>query len=1417
MLGKLKSFNVSTNVWIVIGTLTILVLFYIFYLEYHIASQESRIISTRFRVLDQFGDNIDAKINSYQANANQLGSLGLSDAKKKAEPSDYSENAKFLSDHLNKDLEIAGIKYDQGYSNFSIMPKNLEGNNTLIKTKTDEYFYFDPVQINVDSVITDLHSIFVRTEYNNLIKGLQRNDVFDGLFILRDSQIVYSTLDSDLLLGTVKDNIEHINASAENEQVDNLLKHDELIIPTENDPVLGHIYSGEFLDITISNKKYKLFFKPVKIKGQQWFLCGLMESANYNAAKRSISPWVIILSSLVLILILLSLPIIKLKVISKIEYLETSTITTSALSILLGSSAIMLFLMFLTQNTVNLQNTDHKLQEFSTQIDSLFYTEIEDAYDQLMEYDSVYDSFHFDEISKYPKGPIDTNILNISPNDIRFPDKYKYADYLFWIKKNGTQSAYLTPFKKVGTLSDLKNRDYFKKKDEWFLPSDSTKKFRLESILSLTSGNHKVAMSTSSNVEDNPVIATSSRFYSIIDPIVPKNYGYSIIDESGKVWFHSNKNRNLMENFIHECNDDGFLKSAIYSRTGKAINVNYYNKPHRVFIQPINKLPLYLVTFYNKNADTSFHAQVFTLTLIILSAFFFFMFIQIIILMAMERQLQWKLSKNLIMKITRPMIHLKNHYKFLFWIYLIVASITIALLSQFDMLQSIIIIYSLEIIIFAFSYRVLNHNQAKIRRRKWFTIINLGILILIDLGLLYVSGFHNSIGVLGYQAILILLLEISYGRLRTQIEKYTHSFNEAFIRVYVLFLISIAIIFAVIPTLKFYEIGYNIESEIRLRHNQVDLMKKREDRNMNWNKYYASQVIQTPTTNSILKMRRDKGSYTSFLNELDFSTDPVNRDSIEENPYKPSILNSLVVSIRPIYDDEIIENKYLIISGQNNSNLSWYNYANNKLVLKYLSQTEDPKFENLCYHHIIGRIDGLNFIVPFHGNAFTGTKNIIFNILYVALFIFIFYILYFLIKFGIRNIYSLDIVKNYSHEFFGETVRHQMLANKDIFIVRLSAKDETNRIEKGLLKDIYLDWSDEKTIEDSAIKITNGLAAKNAALKKSENTLVNKIEGTGTIGALNSTFTVFIDHFDWRFDDPNLFKKKLDVLWAFINRDDIRLIIVSQIHANKIIEYYRGIVEKSDSVLDESTSKDFNFALCLKNLTEFTQFTGNIIINYLPVRFNFSWEDEDRLCLRSKSKMSFPGLIKSELEASDYLEQFKDAVTKYYETYCVKQNKENPEELIITKINSLVDSYYEDIFNACSDEEKYVLYDLAKDLIMNQKNSKAIYGLLQKGLLIKKCDKINFMNVSFRSFVMSRLTVENTSALELKIGKETGTWKGYKFTLIIIILALFIFIAMANQNFLDNLNQLFIAIGGGIAVITGILGLLSRKNSSENG
>jgi hypothetical protein len=147
---------------------------------------------------------------------------------------------------------------------------------------------------------------------------------------------------------------------------------------------------------------------------------------------------------------------------------------------------------------------------------------------------------------------------------------------------------------------------------------------------------------------------------------------------------------------------------------------------------------------------------------------------------------------------------------------------------------------------------------------------------------------------------------------------------------------------------------------------------------------------------------------------------------------------------------------------------------------------------------------------------------------------------------------------------------------------------------------------------------------------------------------------------------------------------------------------------------------------------------------------------------------------------------------------------------------SMAEGYYKDLFLACTPAEQYVLYDFADDLIFNQKNSNVILGLLEKGLLVVNCDRISFMNISFRRFVMAMRSQVDTGEFEIRIGKKAGTWQGFRIMFIMIIISLIIFISMGNQDFLKNLNQIFVVLGGGIASFTAILSLLSKTGKSTS-
>lgn len=1349
---------------------------YFFYFEYYVKLKEDRITSTRFRVLDQMGKNIDQRLGSYINNANDLGKKIDAEWKlinRKKRYSDTDLKIDLLIDSLNnkgdinKNLKVEDILTGDTKENLAILKE---------KRKSSKKYFFPVILKNPPFNPSAKDNLMViQTSYSDLLKGLQRDDVFDGLILIRDTIIVYNTLGQEMLLEKSGDD----DMTVEIESSEKSKKFSQ--------SALGKIVSGEVLDITISNRSYKAFLKPISINNEIWYSIGLMKTGNFNAASRSIDPWIIVLLSLLLIFIILSMPFVKLKVLSKTEQLDTSTIINIALSSILGGTITVLFLIFLTQDYSSQNDVNQKLKSLSDTIYNSFTDELGMAYRQMEVYDA-----HFEEL-KFPdstENPYNTKVVKdvLNTKEPYKPDNYKYGDYYFWTNTGGVQVAYLTPVNDYGDLTDLSKRDYVNKKDEWFFPDRDNEKFRLESIVSVTSGAVKAAISKKGNSPELPVVAISTKLYSIINTIIPKDYSFCIIDKSGKVWFHSNENLNLKENFINECNDDELLQSALYANISKSISVNYYNEPHRIYIQPIDNLPLYLVTLYNKKSIKSFQLQVITLSLLLLSILLFLLFVQIMVLLFIEGQYRLALTKNILMKLARPIMRLNGAYKYLINVYIIIQIIFIPFILVLHDMDAIMAIFMLVIILFAYSYLVLNENDLKIQQRKWFSLFNLFLLLSVNIVSIYFSKGNSYLIVLLFQVVIFLVLIFADRKLKKETKD-----NSNYWINYTRFLIAIMILFGLIPTLKFYEIAYNTETKFRVRHNLVDLMTQRESRNV---RLYSDfrKMGNSAETRQVLINRKDLGIYINFNDSLEFYNElPAGFEPIYKT--QNNHWDSLISFVRPVFDEYILENKFLLLNNPLNENMKWHSDGDNQL-LEYNSLFEDVEQGAIICDYVGSYVPSLNLFVPFTGKHLNGWLTIIFNTLFWLFIVILVYVFYKLLRFGVSNIFCQKIIENYLHQDFKELLNYQMLANKDIFITRLSPKDETEDfLDDFNSKQGYLtiSWADQNGVAKTTATIN--------AFKKTHQDL--------------TTISVLLSNFDWEFDDPDIFKEKIEVLKLYTNRKDIKLVLFSQVSPKTINKYYEEIIKEVDS---KSGKKGQPSQMAIKYqelVAEFNYVMNSFLLDFLPVSYNQKEYLEDVYCKAKPRKISNENIIRNELYASDYLKQFEEAILDFNSAYKKKTNKEMPEELIISKINVLAENYFEDLFQSCTVEEQYVLFDISDDMIINPKNEKAIVSLLRKGILVKKCYKINLMNISFRRFVISKLDKATKTKLELVMGKDSGTWQGYRATLVLIIIALFVFIGMANQDFVDNLNQLFIALGGGIAVISGILGLMSRKKGSS--
>ena len=1355
-------FKLKTNSWFLISAIILMVAFYLFYFEFYVKNNEENIITAHFRALDQMGVNIDKKLNVYINNANDLARKVKSEWES-VNGYPLNEAKQRLADTLNKkgdfNKNIRVVDFIRGVDEESYLQ--------ALKSRSLRQNYYFTVKL-ADSPFYKQKSdngalMVLETRYDRLIKDLQRDDVFDGLIVVSDTNIVFNTIGQQLLFRRV--------AGTEIPETHYSLSS----VPMLNS---GRIMGGEFFNISISNIAYKAFIKPLKVNNNNWFAIGLIKTKNFNAASRSIEPWIIITLSMLLIFIILGLPVIKLKVLSATEQLDTKNIIDYALFVMLGGAFTAMFLSFMVQNHTHRQSINYKLARLSHTIDSAFRDEIDKAYLQLEYYDSSYIALS-NTAHSYN---LEMRINILSEKEPYFPKFYPFGDYYFWTNPKGIQTDYLTPINTEGKMSDLSSRDYINKKDEWFYPGSREKKFRMQSIVSITSGTAKAAISKRGAAPQRPVVAVSTKMYSIINTILPMNYAFCIIDQSGKVWFHSNQNMNLKENFIEECNNNNYLKAAMYANISKTINVNYYNNACRIHIKRLDNLPLYLITIFNKKSEKSFQAEVITFTLLFIGILLFVIFLQILALLIIEILLKHTFSRNLLVKLTKPIKRLNSRYRYLIKLNLILSLISIIFLFFFSDMVAVISMINLTIIFFTYSYWLLNKGETKESHKKWFSVFNVFMFVTVtSVGLIVVPN-KNVWQMFLFDAVIALTILFAHLFLYPKT-----SDNGSYWTNYTLLLVTILFMMGITPVLKFYEIGYNNESEIRARHKLLDLKRQKEERNTTILGFY-NNINPSSHRDSIIKARENLGIYTEFDDDIRYlhQWNMWSKKTIAEN----SRWDSLYCYIRPFYDKSIIENKYLPLKTPLQNNILWFS-SKNRIALKYNSLTEHITQSRIKPYFITTAIKRMSFVTPFKTVNNSISVNILLNIVFWLLILLTLYVFYRLLKFGLYRIFNHDIINNYVYQSYDKKLQYLLNVNRNVFVVRQSQTDETEIFPNKFLS------SDERRLitwitDEDIIKTEDRV-----------DTFINELK---TRYSADVTPEIYIAGFETDFINLSLLNKKLEVLKHLLTRKDIKLIVLSNIGIDVIIESYKLLL----SELSESGKKDTIYVEVIKELNYIHSVFAT---SYIPVNCQEPHLFE-RGCKKEPQTVDVDGRIENELTACNYLLQLTPAVTEFKDQCCSQLGDSFPEEIITDKILALAEKFYEEIFNSCTAQEKYLLLDFAHDSILNPKNEKVIYNLLDKGLLVRRCDKINLMNKSFRKFLISKLSMVKMLESELSKDAVSGTWHGYRVTLILIIISLFAFITMANQDFLDNLNRLFVAIGGGVAVITGVVGLLSHKRKA---
>jgi len=155
----------------------------------------------------------------------------------------------------------------------------------------------------------------------------------------------------------------------------------------------------------------------------------------------------------------------------------------------------------------------------------------------------------------------------------------------------------------------------------------------------------------------------------------------------------------------------------------------------------------------------------------------------------------------------------------------------------------------------------------------------------------------------------------------------------------------------------------------------------------------------------------------------------------------------------------------------------------------------------------------------------------------------------------------------------------------------------------------------------------------------------------------------------------------------------------------------------------------------------------------------------------------------------------------------IKTEKIYSEETIASEILERADGYYRLFWNECSDEQKFVLSQVAEDGLLNPSNGRAIRQLVRKGV-IKADPQFRVMNESFRRFVCSATSADLKQAW-LRESRRSGWGKIHgAFLTTMILLGVFL---------LTTQNALWQSAAAYVTTALGALGTVVKLFNSYRG
>lgn len=1352
-MRKLFSFGRSQSV--IFFTLFIVVLFTAVYVFVYIPGKENELKEDHFRSLQKSDANVEDKLTNMVSLLNNL-------LQPYTKP-DRSADRKLIDEYIDsttkklswKNFELDKIRMQKSAAFAQKYPGVYEAINQSEKG--------DFKQLNIDSTLKKFSitvysqkndTIFrgsLSTDFNKFFLPVLPKDIFDQYIVFNDADPIYESFPSGV---TYSKNDSAVRLDKE-------------------------IQSSVVRDISIGGVDYKMFLQPMNFDASHhWVIAGLLTKARYDAEAKKLPTGIVLLLVTISIIIIVAFPWIKLFQLGRNNMLTLSDgISSIVVSILLMS---LLFFVFFRYN--GFWRQDHFTRNGSTilkpqealadKISSAFTTEISKRYKELSFFDSL-------QKNKLVVSTDSAIFKTGSATDIKNAFKAiaglrgRADDQAFvkvlWIDQAASEQYYWVNNSYYEQhVYNLWQRDYYKNFKAtgrpFYMDSDEQKPYYVDQVVSKVDGLFRSIVSEPSHAPKSEVVAYAFVMQCLSNIVMPAGYSFALTDNKGKVLYSSDSTRNLNENLLEEFSNAESLREAYISHASEEFRTDYYDRKFKVYTKPIDGLPYFMVILADTGYKSTRDAEVYSFTFSMMLFLFLLLVIQIMATMFASYNKLAIPGKHYVTNWLWPKAKYHSVYKTVARVNVLNIVLLAATFEYAEFAEYILgLLTCVTVSVFLAVLLACKIDEEEPNRKLWvllFLFIAVPVLLAFDLLDEFFSVFtlitcaSLAIGIVAY---------LQFKKPQPQPLKGKNRWSH--VHSYTWMNVTRLVITSGIPVVLFYVTSFNYEQGLLTRYRQLD---------------FAEQLIKKFSSKNLADFQKTNASDPRLYRVIDFgSSDSSTATLIARSKNTASYLPGVYKDGKWIQqvglNDTIIDTK---VSPQHEATAFMLNsfryYKNNESI------AENDLYANQSHDKLYNYNDGL-VVKPrqfdkasvFQRDLNLGNASLVLRSV-PPLYVF-------------PGLGSLNEKMFWLSLLFSVWLFYQIMlaVTKKLFSYSFRASDTL--LFPGRISN-----------DDGEALLTGSLCVVNLADReffKEVHFLLNE----------NRLFVADADG-----NKQQLYQKNSSghnpVFYEIdlIHLPDSKMANEKDFGWQKIVEDYK--LRKPACVLIKNI--DYNL---YNSVTDYARisFLETLIADHCIVIFTSSKAPADLF----DNSLSIPGAVPDieKRKLNEYKKRLKAVFKKCSLLYYPLTKRNDYTEFTASEMIG----FYNSIWSTLSEGEKFILYDLAKDGLVNVHDEASINMLIGKGIII--CDSDNHMKVftqGFKDFVLKILSNEEFSQVQSHI-QDNGNWNRLRVPLIVVIAGLLVLLFSSQETVYSKLIGYIGAFAAGVPTIIKLFSIFDKPDNKQ--